>query len=146
MLVQTEDQETYGLFLDDLVRTKIKDYAGQFENFLFSSIRSTFHVYKPTSINPKDFKKEDKNFEVGPASITRPNTKDLAPALPMCPKIILDRKKPSSSGGGSSSDDHIKRSAQPKQDSFGGTSNVLEIRLEVNDQGKVVRDIEIFML
>ena len=110
LLVQTEDQETYGLFLDDLVRIKVKDYAGQFENFLFSSIRSTFHVYKPTSINPKDFKKEDKNFEVGPAPNTRPNIKDLAPALPMCPKIFLERKKPGS-GGTSSSDDHIKRSA-----------------------------------
>ena len=60
LLVQTEDQETYGLFLDDLVRAKMKEYGGQFENFLFSSIRSNFHVYRPTSINPKDFKKEDK--------------------------------------------------------------------------------------
>lgn len=124
----------------------MKDYAGQFENFLFSSIRSTFHVYKPTSINPKDFKKEDKNFEVGPATNTRPNIKDLAPALPMCPKIILDRKKPGSGGGGTPSDDPIKRSAQPKQDRLGGGGYVLEIRLEVNDQAKVVRDIEIFML
>ena len=115
----------------------MKDYAWQFENFLFSSIRSTFHVYKPTSINPKDFKKDDKSFEVGPVMTTRPNAKDLAPAQPMCPKIFLHHKKGESGS---------EKRAQPKQESFGGASTLIEVHLEVHDQIKEVRDIEIFLL
>ncbi len=87
----------------------MKEYAGQFESFLFSSIRSSFHVYKPTSINPKDFKKDDKNFEVGPAQSTRPNSRDLAPAQPMCPKIIIDHKK-----AANALDEFVKRNTQPR--------------------------------
>ncbi len=83
------------MYLDDLLRPRMKDYSGQFENFLFSSIRSTFHVYKPTSINPRDFKNEEKPFEIGPVANTRPNSKDLAPAVAMCPKIAIKRKNKS---------------------------------------------------
>jgi hypothetical protein len=87
--------ETYGMYLDDLLRPRMKDYSGQFECFLFSSIRSTFNVYKPTSINPRDFKNEEKFFEVTPVANTRPNSKDLAPAVAMCPKIVLKQKNKS---------------------------------------------------
>ena len=93
MLIQTQDQEIYGMFLDDLLKPRMKDYSGQFECFLFSMIRSTFHVYKPTSINPKDFKNEEKPFEISAVSSTRPNSKDLAPAIAMCPHIILKKKE-----------------------------------------------------
>jgi hypothetical protein len=87
--------EIYGMYLDDLLKPRMKDYSGQFECFLFSSIRGTFNVYKPTSINPLGFKNEDKPFEVAPVEKTRPNNKDLAPAFAMCPKIVLKKKNKS---------------------------------------------------
>ena len=92
MLIQTQDQENYGMYLDDLLKPRMKDYSGKFECFLFSMIRATFHVYKPTSINPYDFKNEEKPFEVGPVANTKPSSKDLAPAVSMCPRIVLKKK------------------------------------------------------
>jgi hypothetical protein len=67
LFIKTTDDERYGLFFDDIVRMFMKNYSGQFENFLFSSIRGHFHVYKPTSVNPKDFKSDERLFEVGPS-------------------------------------------------------------------------------
>ena len=83
------------MYLDDLLKPRMKDYAGQFECFLFSLIKGTLNTYKPTSINPRDFKNEDKPFEISPVANTRPNSKDLAPAHAMCPKIALKKKNKS---------------------------------------------------
>jgi hypothetical protein len=75
IFILTKDDEAFGLYLDDIMRLKLKDYRGEFENFLFSSIRASFNTYKPTSYNPKDFKNEDKFFDIGPCSLTRSNLK-----------------------------------------------------------------------
>lgn len=62
-----DDDQAYGLFFDDIIRLHMKGYQGQFENFLFTSGRSHFHIYKPTSVNPSDFKSAERLFEIGPS-------------------------------------------------------------------------------
>lgn len=82
LFIRTQNEENYGLYLDDLLRLSMREYAGQFENFLFSSVHSSFHVYKPTSINPKDFKSQDKLFEVGPSrAIAQKDSSALCPII-----------------------------------------------------------------
>lgn len=67
----------------------MRGYAGQFENFLFSSIRGSFHFYKPTSVNPRDFKSDDRLFEVGPS---RSALRDNPASVALCPVISLQKK------------------------------------------------------
>lgn len=88
LFIRTTEDENFGLYLDDILRLCMRGYAGQFENFLFSSVRAAFHVYKPTSINPKDFKSQERLFEVGPSKALA--LKESKSAL--CPTICLIRK------------------------------------------------------
>jgi hypothetical protein len=129
------------------MRLKLKDYRGEFENFLFSSIRASFNIYKPTSYNPKDFKNEDRFFDIGPCSLTRSNLKLTGGLQPptYCPRIQLikqiDQGRSSSilsslstqSGSGT-------RSKKPQVECN------LEMQLIVKDEIKEISDIEIFLL
>ena len=79
---------------------------------------------------------------MGPAQNTRPNSRDLAPAHPMCPNFRLERRKIPDIFNGET----IKRQSQPRQDSFSSLPAFIELQLEVRDQIKEIRDIEIFLL
>ena len=94
LIARTKQDETYGLFLDDMIRLHMEGYAGQFQNFLFSSVRGVFLFYKPTSVNPRDFKSDDQLFEIGPSrSVARDNPAKIL----LCPLFSLQYKNKTNS-------------------------------------------------
>lgn len=89
VFIQTTDDETFGVFFDDVIRLKMKEYSGQFENFLFSSIVNQFRVFQPTSVNPADFKSTDRFFEIGPS---RQAIKENHSNIELCPYIYIQKR------------------------------------------------------
>ena len=95
IFLETTQDERFGIYLDDVLRMNMRGYAGQFENFMFSSVRGWgLHLYKPTSINPKEFKSEEELFKIGPPKSSKnDNSSSICPTIRLVPQTFKDHSK-----------------------------------------------------